>query len=157
MSFWLCSSSTLLFCLTHMHSFRPIVCTSCIYYFFFPIQPSFSPFSQALLCLISCPSKATYFTPAAELPHPIFFPFRNCGFPLISSTRKMLSSSIPPSSASVTRPVSSSQYPVPPEHLFISMILSSLPFRQFSSHSLYPWHPQLTRVFVANHLPPAVS
>lgn len=52
-----------------------------------------------------------------------FFPFRNGGFPLISSTHKMASSSIPPFSASITHPISSSQYPVPPEPcLLISMI-----------------------------------
>lgn len=52
--------------------FRAIVCKSCIYCFLFPVQLSFSPFSQALLCLISCPSKTPYPTPAAGLPHPIF-------------------------------------------------------------------------------------
>lgn len=35
--------------------------------------------SQALLCLISCPSKTAYFTPAAGLPHPIFFLLLNLG------------------------------------------------------------------------------
>lgn len=117
---WLCSSNTLLFYLTHRHSFRATICTSCICYFLFPIQPSFSPFSRALLCLISCPSKTTSLQQPC-CPILFFFLSETVDF-LLSldivtslSTHKMPSRSIPLSSASITHPVCSSQYPAPPE------------------------------------------
>lgn len=51
---------------------------------FLLVDHTFSPFSQALLCLISCPSKTPYLTPAAGLRQPIF--------PFPSEIRDFLSS-----------------------------------------------------------------
>lgn len=124
MSFWLCSFSTLLFYLTQRHSFRTIICTSCIYYFLFPIQPSFFPsHKHYYVSSAICPKQLTSLQ---QLGCPIlFFSLQKWWISSYLFYHKMPSSSISPSSASITHPVSSSQHPVPPEPcLLISTIFS---------------------------------